>query len=204
MSVALRSNRALQEALAAAREQLTSELDGVDRMREYAERELGEGDVIPAQVAKSSKSRSRRHKPSSGSPEAVQKRCDAVDDLLAERRDDLSAAQIAKELGLTIETVRTALTRLRKQKLAKLVKKGRTTRYRTLRPPARDEGGTVEGRFAEIVRERTFASHEELSQALGVSYERVAEIGGAFVAEGEVEMDHRNGRAVYVIPPRRS
>lgn len=197
-------NRALLEAIEVARERLASELDGLGRAVKLLEQHQGGQSTEATPTVNHRRPRSRRRKPAAGTPAEVQKRCDAVDELLAEKRVDLSSAQIAKQLGLTLHTVRTALTRLIEKKAVKSIGEGRMTRYRTLRPLLTEQVETTTGRFIEIVRDRGYASHEELAQALGISREQVVEIGGELVAEGELEMDSRSGRAVFIVPGRMS
>lgn len=159
----------------------------------------GHGDV-PAKP----RSRRRRKRVSS-SAKSVAERRESVFRLISESAEPVSSGDLVKELGLPTHPVHTALRQLLKERRIARLGSSASTRYvlRTGLHPAAAAGsrlrGTPEGRIVTTIRDRTYATAEELGQALGEPVERVLQLCGGLQAEGEIEMDRRGGKPVYVL-----
>lgn len=156
---------------------------------------------------KAKRSRSRRS-PSSTRPEDVRKRREAVARLLVEDGGSLSLGEIRQALNLTPHTITTALNTLCEEGRAEKVGKGPQTRYVAKGNSSSGEsvgpggsGGrevTVQGRIMEILKERGWASADELAQVVGVPRELIVKECGALLRQEEIRMERRDGRPVYV------
>jgi Fe2+ or Zn2+ uptake regulation protein len=147
------------------------------------------------------KPRRRRASRAGTTPAAVGERREAVLRYLREQSRPLSRGEICRALRLTPHTVNTALNLLVKEGKAERVGSGAATRYKLASSGGRAHAtgeATLQGRIVETLHERGWASLEELVQAIGVPREEVLRECGRLVKEEEIEMDRREGRAVYV------
>jgi hypothetical protein len=59
----------------------------------------------------------------------------------------------------------------------------------------------LHGRVVTTIKDRGYASAEELGQVVGEPVDRVLEVCAALQAEEEIRMSRQGGRAVYVLQP---
>jgi len=151
-----------------------------------------------------SRHRGRRRKRSSMS---VADRRENVFRFVGESAKPVSSGEIARALDMSSYSVHTALRQLLKER--KIVRLGNSalTRYavRTGLPtlPVQNSGqrGTLQGRIVTTIKDRGYASAEELGQTLGEPVDRVLEACGALQVEEEIHMSRRGGKAVYMGHP---
>lgn len=143
--------------------------------------------------------------PASTTPKDVRKRREAVFRYLVERGHEPGRGQICRDLDMTPDTVTTATKQLCKEGRIKRLGSGRATRYKATVSAARSAragssrpSGTVPGLIVTTVRDRGYATLEELVQATGAPRDEVLRQCGILVAEEEIQMDRRDGRAVYI------
>ena len=164
-------------------------------------------------VAAQRKPKRRRLKRASTSAAAVAKRCEDVFRFIGESPEPVASGEIGRALGMSSHSVHTTLGRLLNEGRIARVGAHAATKY-TLkrgldglggRPPGSRtsmSNGTLQGRIVETIEDRSSATAEELAQALGVPLDRIIDACGVLQAEGEIHMNSRNGRPVYVIQVR--
>jgi hypothetical protein len=163
----------------------------------------GSNEVRRATEAK--RKRSRRKGRISTSAKSVAERRDSVFRFISESAEPVASGELVKGLGISTHAVHTALQQLLKERRITRIGSSVSTRYcaRTGLHPlvARESGprGTLQGRIVTTIGDRSYASAEELGQALGEPVERMVEVCGALQAEGEIRMDRRDGRPVYIL-----
>jgi hypothetical protein len=144
----------------------------------------------------------RRASRSATTPAAVRRRRDAVLQCLLDQGKPLSRGDVCRLLRLTPHTVNTALNLLCREGKARRIGSGAGTRYEAiggrLPNPQLSKEGTLGGRIVETVKERGYACLEELVQAVGAPREEVLRECGALLKQGEIQMDRREGRPVYL------
>jgi predicted ArsR family transcriptional regulator len=137
------------------------------------------------------------------------KRREDVDRFIGETTEPVSSGEIAEALGMSATTVLTALRRLMDEGRISRVGAHAATKYTVRRgldsvrtgsdrSPTGSEG-TLQGLIAEIIKERSSATAEELAQALRVPLDRIHAECAALQREGEICMSNRDGKPVYVL-----
>jgi hypothetical protein len=149
--------------------------------------------------------RSGRRKRTSTSAKAVAERRDNVFRLISESAEPVASGELVKGLGITTHAAHTALQQLLKERRIARLGSSASTRYlartKLQSPAARGSRprGTLQGQIVTTIRDRTYATAEELGQALGEPVEHMVELCGSLQAEGEIQMDRRGGKPVYVL-----
>lgn len=132
---------------------------------------------------------------------------EAILRLLEERNEPLAVGEVRRTLRISEYSTQSGLKRLVEEGKARRIGTGSATRYESrgngpypAAPVSPAPGGsdTAGGRVLALVQDRGYASLEELSQASGSSQDETRRICGGLVANGEIQMDRRDGRSVFV------
>jgi hypothetical protein len=149
--------------------------------------------------------RTRRRKRLSTAVRSVAERREQVFRFIGESGGSVSSGELVKGTGISIHAVHTALQQLLKERKIIPLGTSAATRY-ALRTgirsvPARDSivRGTLQGRVIATIDDRSYVTAEELGQALGEPAERMVEVCAGLQAEGEIRMERRGGKPVYVL-----
>lgn len=142
--------------------------------------------------------RGQRKRPAT-TPEAALERRQAMARYLEEERESRSVGQVRRALGFTESSTQSGLRQLFQEGKIGRTGTGPTTRYHAKGVAA---AGTLQGGILSILRDRTSATLEELSQATRGPEEEVRRACAVLVREEEIRMDKRDRRTVYVWRPR--
>jgi DNA-binding transcriptional regulator YhcF (GntR family) len=146
-----------------------------------------------------------RTKRLSTSPKSVAERRDKVDRYVEETTDPISIRAIARDLGLTANSVRTSIRSLEDEGRVRSVGTSSSTCYTTakrrsdLTTKQAPTQGSTEDRIVAVIRDRSHASAEELGQALGMPVAEVVQVCAKLQAEEKIRMNRIGNKAVYVI-----
>lgn len=160
-----------------------------------------------------SRRRSKRRRPMSTSPSAVAERRKSVHRFLLESEKPLPIGEIRRSLGLSEHAAYTALRTLVNEGLVERVGAGAGSRYRATQVRAtqlatraqaaeREVDDAARQILLSVVKERGYASLDELRQATGLANDEILLVCGALVREGVLQMERRKGRGVYVLRRR--
>jgi|GEM_PF-3201294 len=151
--------------------------------------------------------RRRRRKRPSTSAESVAGRREAVFRQIGEQAGPVASGELARALDMSPHSVQFAVRQLLKERRIVRLGSSSNTRYdiraglSTEAAGALERQGTLQGRIVMTIKDRGYASPEELGQAIGEPVDRVLEVCAALQAEEEIRMNRHGGRAVYVLPP---
>jgi hypothetical protein len=143
--------------------------------------------------------RGRRKKtPTATTPAAVRERRDGIERFLNEAQGPVAARQIRLSLGLTDDSTKTGLRRLCEEERAERTGRGRATRY-LAKEQVNASTETLDGRILSVIHDRASATLDELAQATRAPKEEVKQVCWTLIREGEVHMEKRDRRTVYVV-----
>lgn len=142
----------------------------------------------------------------STTPTAALERREGVFRFALEQDHPVAAGEVRQALNLSDHAAKGALRRLVDEGRLIRVGTGAASRYKPMSKapgsrapaPARLKQGTAQGLVLTTIEDRGFASLEELRQATRLSEPEVEAICGGLIREGEIEMERRNGRPVYI------
>jgi DNA-binding Lrp family transcriptional regulator len=159
----------------------------------------------PRRRKSSARVRTKRH---STSPKSVASRRDKVGRYLEESPDPASISEMARDLGLTVSSVRTAIRTLEDEGRVRSVGTSSSTRYTTAKRRSSLSStqaptlGSTEDRIVAVIRDRSHASADELGQALGIPVPEVILVCARLQAEEKIRMNRIGNKSVYVIARR--
>jgi len=180
-----------------------------DREMNHLERALGtlngdEEESSPTTTKRPRRSRRRRSSRASGTPAAIQERCEAILRYLVEQGEALSRNAVCSALDLSPHVAQTALRLLCDEGKVVRVGIGAGTRYRAAndrqqgnRGPVGAEG-TLQGRILALIEERGWATLDELVQATNAPRKEVLRECDVLVREGEIYITQRENHSAYV------
>jgi DNA-binding IclR family transcriptional regulator len=142
----------------------------------------------------------------STTPAAALERREGILRFVLEADHPVAAGEIREALNLSEHATRSALRRLVEDRELIRAGTGRASRYKPMpsapgsraAAPVRLKQGTAQGIVLATIEDRGFASLEELRQATRLPEQEVLAICGGLIREGEIEMDRRNDRPVYI------
>ena len=149
-----------------------------------------------------------RTKRLSTSPKSVASRRDKVARHIEESPDPAFIKEIARDLGLTVSSVRTAIQALEEEGRVRSVGTNSSTRYTTAKRRSSlvstqaPTQGSTEDRIVAVIRDRSHASADELGQALGIPVPEVIQACARLQAEEKIRMNRIGNKSVYVIARR--
>lgn len=166
-----------------------------------------DSDISPSPGRRKSSPRVRTKRLST-SPKSVAGRREKVGRCIEESPDPVFIKEIARDLGLTAGSVRTAIHALEDEGRVRSVGTNSSTRYTTakrrssLASTQAPTQGSTEDRIVAVIRDRSHASADELGQALGIPVPEVIQVCAKLQAEEKIRMNRIGNKSVYLIGRR--
>lgn len=157
-------------------------------------------------TSRSKRPRRRKRAPASATPAAAKERREGMFRYMIEAARPVAPREIQRDLGQTPNCVQSGLRRLMEEGRVSRLGGGNGTRYQVKvgmgaversRASHPVERSSVAGLILETIDARTYATPDELAQAVGRSTQVIETECGALLAEEELAMERRDGRAVY-------